>query len=101
MDCACISILLEFGNALGDANSRVSQWCHMRPALTIRLTDELLAWLKEMSRRTGLRGDGLFAIGLNPPRREKEITDSETSRARLTGHRICLRRKASPSMKPS
>jgi predicted DNA-binding protein len=26
----------------------------MSPALTIRLTDELLAWLKEMSRRTGL-----------------------------------------------
>jgi hypothetical protein len=26
----------------------------MSPALTIRLTDELLAWLREISRRTGL-----------------------------------------------
>lgn len=28
--------------------------CHMSHTLTIRLTEELLAWLKETSRRTGL-----------------------------------------------
>ena len=28
--------------------------CHMSHTLTIRLTEELLAWLKEVSRRTGL-----------------------------------------------
>ena len=30
------------------------QLWHMSHTLTIRLTDEILAWLKEMSRRTGL-----------------------------------------------
>jgi hypothetical protein len=34
--------------------SDVLQLCHMSNTLTIRLTDELLAWLKEMSQRTGL-----------------------------------------------
>src|SRR5580704_15095743 len=76
MDCACTSILLEFGNALGDANSRVSQWCHMRPALmrpalTIRLTDELLAWLKEMSRRTGLPVGRIIRHQLEPAKAGK------------------------------
>lgn len=32
----------------------VLQLCHMSQTLTIRLTDELLAWLKETSRRTGV-----------------------------------------------
>jgi predicted DNA-binding protein len=32
----------------------VLQWWHMSHTLTIRLTDELLAWLKETSRRTGV-----------------------------------------------
>jgi hypothetical protein len=32
----------------------VLQYCHMGNTLTIRLTDELLSWLKEVSRRTGL-----------------------------------------------
>src|SRR5580693_10579610 len=71
MDCACISILLEFGNALGDANSGVSQWCHMRPALTIRLTDKLLAWLKEMSRRTGLPVGRIIRHQLEPAKAGK------------------------------
>jgi hypothetical protein len=32
----------------------VLQSCHMSQTLTIRLTDELLAWLKETSRQTGV-----------------------------------------------
>lgn len=32
----------------------VLQLCSMSHTLTIRLTDELLAWLKEVSRRTGI-----------------------------------------------
>jgi len=33
---------------------RVLQFQHMSHTLTIRLTDELLSWLKEKSRRTGV-----------------------------------------------
>jgi hypothetical protein len=32
----------------------VLHYCHMSHTLTIRLTEELLAWLKESSRRTGV-----------------------------------------------
>jgi len=32
----------------------VLQYSHMSHTLTIRLTDELLSWLKETSRRTGV-----------------------------------------------
>jgi hypothetical protein len=32
----------------------VLQYCHMSHTLTIRLTEELLAWLREKSRRTGV-----------------------------------------------
>jgi hypothetical protein len=39
--------------------------------LTIRVTDELLVWLKEMSRRTDYRWDGLFAIQLERAKAEK------------------------------
>jgi len=48
------SILLEVAHAQGMQIGNVLQYCHMSHTLTIRLTDELLAWLKEMSRRTGL-----------------------------------------------
>lgn len=30
------------------------RYCHMSHTLTIRLTDELLSWLKETSQRTGI-----------------------------------------------
>jgi hypothetical protein len=32
----------------------VLQYCQMRHTLTIRLTEELLSWLKETSRKTGV-----------------------------------------------
>jgi predicted DNA-binding protein len=32
----------------------VLRFCHMGHTLTIRLTEELLSWLKETSRRTGI-----------------------------------------------
>jgi hypothetical protein len=37
-----------------EAQVSVLQYCRMSHTLTIRLTEELLAWLKEVSRRTGL-----------------------------------------------
>jgi hypothetical protein len=46
----CTTILLEFADVILSAGYNI----HMSHRLTIRLTDELLAWLKELSGRTGL-----------------------------------------------
>jgi predicted DNA-binding protein len=44
----------------------------MSPALTIRLTDELLTWLKEMSRRTGIPVGRIIRYQLERAKAEKE-----------------------------
>jgi len=46
----CTTILLEFADVIFSAGYNIP----MSHRLTIRLTDGLLAWLKELSRRTGL-----------------------------------------------
>jgi predicted DNA binding CopG/RHH family protein len=49
----------------------VLQLRHMSHTLTIRLTDELLAWLKEISRRTGLPVGRIVRQQLESARAEK------------------------------
>ncbi|HSZ03264.1 MAG TPA: ribbon-helix-helix domain-containing protein [Terriglobales bacterium] len=44
----------------------------MSPALTIRLTDELLTWLKEISRRTGIPVGRIIRQQLERAEAEKE-----------------------------
>jgi hypothetical protein len=41
-------------NRIGDRLMDVLQYRQMSHTITIRLTDELVAWLKAVSRRTGL-----------------------------------------------
>jgi len=49
----------------------VIQYCHMSHTLTIRLTEELLAWLKEMSKRTGMPVGRIIRQQLESARGEK------------------------------
>ena len=45
--------------------------CHMSHTLTIRLTDEILTWLKEMSGRTGLPVGRIIRQQLDRAKAEK------------------------------
>jgi hypothetical protein len=49
----------------------VLQYLRMSHTLTIRLTEELLAWLKEMSRRTGLPVGRIIRQQLEEAKSEK------------------------------
>jgi hypothetical protein len=49
----------------------VLQYRHMSHTLTIRLTDELLAWLKETARKTGLPLGKLIRQQLETAKAEK------------------------------
>jgi predicted DNA binding CopG/RHH family protein len=62
-----------------DLGGRVLQHLQMSPTLTIRLSDELLAWLKETSRRTGILM-GRFV------REQLETAKSNTGKWRFIRH---------------
>ena len=49
----------------------VLQCCHMSHTLTIRLTDELMTWLKETARKTGLPLGRLIRQQLETAKAEK------------------------------
>lgn len=55
-----------------DSRHLVLQYCHMSNTLTIRLPEEMIAWLKETSRATGIPVGRLIREQLETAREKHE-----------------------------
>lgn len=69
------------------------QYCHMSHTITVRLTEELAAWLAETARRTGLPAGRIIRQQLQKAKAEAGEQSFLRRAGQISGHPSLSRRK--------